>query len=154
MPNWNKIKAEYIRGGISQQKLADKYGVSMSTLSKKAMVEKWKDLQNKTRIKAEEKITESIASSEASREDKFQSLADKLLEHIAVNIDILATNASSCKDITVAMKNLRDIKGFKPELDIREQEAKIALLEKQSEAKTVDNIIKVTIEGGEESWLN
>lgn len=154
MPNWNKIKAEYIRGGISQQKLADKYGVSMSTLSKKAMVEKWKDLQNKTRIKAEEKITESIASSEASREDKFQSLADKLLEHIAVNIDILATNASSCKDITVAMKNLRDIKGFKSELDIREQEAKIALLEKQSESKTVDNSIKVTIEGGEESWLN
>ena len=154
MPNWNKIKAEYIRGGISQQKLADKYGVSMSTLSKKAMVEKWKDLQNKTRIKAEEKITESIASSEASREDKFQSLADKLLEHITVNINILATNATSCKDITVAMKNLRDIKGFRSELDIREQEAKIALLEKQSESKTVDNSIKVTIEGGEESWLN
>lgn len=154
MPNWKKIKAEYIRGGISQQSLADKYGVSISTLTKHAMAEKWKDLRKEIGKKTDEKITEAISSQEAAKEYTIQGIADDLLKHIAENIDLLATNATSCKDITVAIKNLRDIKGDKTERDIREQEAKIRLLEKQANSDKTDNNITVTIEGGEESWLN
>ena len=153
MPNWKKIKAEYIRGGTSYAKLAEKHSVSLSTLTKHAMKEKWADLRNETRKKTEVKMSESVANKEAKREDAFQSVADRLLNHIADNIDLLATNATSFKDITVALKNLRDIKGLKSECDIREQEAKIALLEKQGSTQIVDSSIKVTIEGGEESWL-
>lgn len=154
MPNWKKIKAEYIKGGISQQQLADKYGVSISTLTKHAMAEKWKDLRKEIGKKTDEKIVEKVATQEAAKEYNVQSIADRMLEHIAENIDLLATNATSCKDITVALKNLRDIKGDMTERDIREQEAKIKLLEKQANADKVDNNITVTIEGGEESWLN
>lgn len=154
MPNWKKIKAEYIRGGISQQSLADKYGVSISTLTKHAMAEKWKDLRKEIGKKTDEKITEVISSQEAAKEYTIQGIADDLLKHIAENINLLATNATSCKDITVAIKNLRDIKGDKTERDIREQEAKIKLLERQANADNVDNNITVSIEGGEESWLS
>ena len=51
--DWNAIRAEYIGGGISQRKLAKKYGVSDTTLMKKANAEGW----HKMRQKAESKST-------------------------------------------------------------------------------------------------
>ena len=154
MPNWKKIKAEYIRGGTSYRKLADKYGVSFSSIRRKAEKEKWTDLRTQAEQKASIKIVEEVASQEVEREDNFQSLADKLLRHIAANIDLLATNATSCKDITVAIKNLRDIKGVKSELDLQEQIARIEKLRKdaQQESETAD--VTITIEGGDSSWHN
>ena len=147
MPNWKKIKAEYIRGGVSYRKLAEKHSVSLSTLTKVAMKEKWADLRKETGKKADAILSESVASQEAKRVDAFQSIADKLLQHITDNIDILATNATSCKDITVAIKNLRDIKGMKSELDMQEQIARIEKLRRDAEGDTTDKEIKVTIGG-------
>lgn len=62
-PNWKKIKAEYLRGGISQQKLADKYGVPIRTLAEHARLEKWTELRNGTCIKVAGKLQEKIADS-------------------------------------------------------------------------------------------
>lgn len=154
MPNWKKIKAEYIRGGTSYSKLAEKYGVSLSTLTKHGMREKWADLKNDTRKKAEAKLSESVANQEAKREDSFQSLADKLLQHIDNNIDVLASSATAVRDITAALKNLRDIKGLKSELDMQEQIARIEKLRKevQSDADDKDKKVIVTIAGGDDSW--
>ena len=147
MPDFKKIKAEYIRGGVSYRKLAEKHSVSLSTLTKVAMKEKWADLRKETGKKADAKLSESVASREAKRVDAFQSIADKLLQHITENIDILASNATSCKDITVAIKNLRDIKGYKSELDMQEQLARIEKLRKDVEGDGADKEIKVTIGG-------
>ena len=51
-PNWKKIKAEYIRGGISQQKLADKYGVAYGTLKRRALLENWSASRSESEQKA------------------------------------------------------------------------------------------------------
>ena len=64
-PNWKKIKAEYIRGGISQQKLADKYGVSLSTIERRAQLEKWTELRRAREGKAAEKLVEKTADIQA-----------------------------------------------------------------------------------------
>lgn len=154
MPNWKKIKAEYIRGGTSYRKLADKYGVSFSSIRRKAEKEKWTDLRTQAEQKASIKIVEAVASQDAEHEDNFQSLADKLLQHIAANIDLLATNATSCKDITVAIKNLRDIKGVKSELDMQEQIARIEKLRKDAQQEEETAEVTITIEGGDSSWHN
>ena len=132
MPDFKKIKAEYIRGGVSYRKLADKYGVSFSSIRRRAEKENWTDLRTQAEQKSSTKIVESVASQEAKRVDAIQSIADKLLQHITDNIDILATNATSCKDITVAIKNLRDIKGYKSDLDMQEQIARIEKLRKDA----------------------
>lgn len=145
MPNWKKIKAEYIRGGTSYRKLAEKHGVSFSSIRRRAEKERWTDLRTQAEQKASIKIVESVASQDAEHEDNFQSLADTLLQHIAANITVLATNATSCKDLSVAIKNLRDIKGVKSDLDVQEQIARIEKLRK--DAKEDDNgttDIKVT----------
>ena len=53
------------------------------------------------------------------------------------------------KHLTSALKDLKEIKGFKSDADMREQEARIRNLEKQAEAEDKeDNEIKVIIEGG------
>jgi transposase-like protein len=154
MPNWKKIKAEYIRGGTSYRKLADKYGVSFSSIRRRAEKEKWTDLRTQAEQKASMKIVEFVASQDAEREDNFQSLADKLLQHISANIDLLAINATSCKDITVAIKNLRDIKGLKSELDMQEQIERINKLRRDAQIGEDDKDKKVivTIAGGDDSW--
>ncbi|MBR1560811.1 MAG: hypothetical protein IJ646_11285 [Clostridia bacterium] len=64
-PNWKKIKAEYVRGGISQQKLADKYGVSISTIERRARLEKWTELRKAREGKAAEKLVEKTADIQA-----------------------------------------------------------------------------------------
>jgi ABC-type lipoprotein release transport system permease subunit len=70
------------------------------------------------------------------------------IKHITDNIDLLATNATSVKDITVAIKNLREIKGVKHDIDLKEQEARIAKLIKDAEKEEQkDTEIKVIIEG-------
>jgi 2-succinyl-5-enolpyruvyl-6-hydroxy-3-cyclohexene-1-carboxylate synthase len=153
--DWKKAKAEYIRGETSYRKLAEKYGVSFSAVRHRAEKEKWTDLRTQAEQKLSTKIVEKVASQEAKRVDAFQHLADRLLQHITDNIDLLASNATSVKDITVAIKNLREIKGVKSEIDLKEQEARIAKLMKEAMAdEKRDNEIKVIMEGDLEKYSN
>jgi hypothetical protein len=46
--DWKKIKAEYIKGGISYRKLADKHKVPFGTLTRIAGNEKWGELKRKS----------------------------------------------------------------------------------------------------------
>ena len=91
MPNdkridWTKIRAEYIAGGISQRKLAAKYGVSFNTLSKKANAEKWaqqrEETYNKSATKAQQKKANETASNAVKLEQAKGLLIDKLKKAI------------------------------------------------------------------------
>lgn len=42
-PNWARIRAEYLKGGVSYRQLADRYKVNLSTLEKRAKREAWAD---------------------------------------------------------------------------------------------------------------
>ena len=64
-PNWKKIKAEYVRGGISQQKLADKYGVPVRSVKEHARKEKWSELRKEACTKAAQKMVEKTADVQA-----------------------------------------------------------------------------------------
>ena len=149
MPDWKKIKAEYIRGRTSYRKLAEKYGVSPSTLSKKAMIEKWADLRKETSKKADSKLADSVASQEAKRVDGIQTVADMLLQKITEGVEngTLIVDTQSIRHITSSLKDLRDIKGYKSELDMQEQMARIEKLRKDAEGDGADKEIKVTIGG-------
>jgi len=64
-PNWKKIKAEYVRGGISQQKLADKYSVPIRTIKEHARKEKWLELRKEACTKAAQKMVQKTADIQA-----------------------------------------------------------------------------------------
>ena len=148
MPDWKKIKAEYIRG-VSYRRLADKYGVSFSTIQKVGAKEKWTDLRKKSSRKADEKIALSVASQEAERVSGIETVADMLLQKImeGVKDGTLIVDTQSIRHITSSLKDLRDIKGYKSELDMQEQLARIEKLRKDVEEDGADKEIKVTIGG-------
>ena len=148
MADWNKIKAEYIRGGTSQRKLAQKYGVSLSSLTRRATSGKWADLRRQTEIKSSAKICEQVASQEASRVDKIQDIADKLLQMIEERIKdgTLIGDAKDLRSVTASIKDLREIKGCKSELDMQEQIARIEKLRREAAEDQKDNKIIVSFE--------
>ena len=104
---WLKIKNEYINGSISYRKLAEKYGVSVDAVKKKAAAEHWKDMRTKAapilHQKVQEKCIEKIATSEANRIVSLLSLSDKLsaqLDRAIGELDSrVVTNTTKVKTI-------------------------------------------------------
>ena len=155
-PDWKKIKAEYIAGGTSYRKLAEKYGVPRSNLERRAKAERWTELRGQAECKAEAKIVNSISEKQASRANKINDVADMLLDKIAEFVMMGVSDTQGLKHISSALKDLKEIKGFKSELDLREQEARIAKLQREAEANDTDNKkeVVVTVEGGvDNAWL-
>lgn len=144
--DWNKIKAEYIAGGTSYRKLCTKYGVSRTTLQRKAKDEKWLNLRRQAEAKTESKIVEGISTKSAKIDDKYYSLVDKLMqraEEVIEQTPVWSVNA--LKEMSTALKYLKECKGVKSEIDLREQEARIKNLEKQAQAEEDNNDIRVVI---------
>lgn len=152
MVDWKKIKAEYIAGGTSYRKLCEKYGVSRTTLQTKAKDEKWPELRSQTQAKTEAKIIDSVSTNEAKKAASVIEVADKLLDKITEIMDGVATT-QDIRHLTSALKDLRDIKGYKSDADMREQEARIRNLEHQikKDENTVGKV-EVVFSAGEDSW--
>lgn len=143
MVDWNAIRAEYIGGGISQRKLAEKYGVSNSTLAGIAAREGWKKLRDETASKVLEKSVQKQANWKAKNAEMKERIRYKLLKKLESEIDKLPKNTGSqtirtvtkgtaqggkkeeettiykLKDLTSAFRDLTDeeIKRDKLELD-------------------------------------
>lgn len=150
--SWKRIKAEYVAGGISLQKLAEKYDVSFSTIQKKSMEEKWGNLRKKNRRKVEEKIIESVSSKEAKKAVDLFDIADLLADKVR-EIAETVSDPDSIKKLTSAIKDIRDIKGVKSAEDREEQMARIAKLRKEAEDDTPeDREVNVIFEGDIEQY--
>lgn len=132
--DWNKLRAEYIAGGISYRKLAEKYGVSFSTLRDIAIREKWTDLKAQAQNKSVTKLVESVAKQNGTYTVSVIDVADKLLNKIETLIDTEKLTISHIKDLSSSLKNLKEIKGIKSDIDLKEQKARIKKLEKEIEA--------------------
>ena len=133
--DWNKLKAEYIAGGTSYRKLAEKYDVSFAILRRVAEKEKWSKLKAQTRQKADTKMVNSISSDIAKSSVKLNDVCDKVLDKIA---NILSTydelDTQAIKHITSSLKDIKEIKGVKSDIDLKEQNARIDKLRKDIEA--------------------
>lgn len=119
MADWKKIKAEYIAGGISYRRLAEKSGVSFNTLKTIAIKEKWAELRQQADHKATTVMVETIGEANGNTAVKVNDVADKLLEEIG---SILDENKGRCdpktiKDLATALKSIKDVKGEQDEGD-------------------------------------
>ena len=73
--DWLAIRNDYINGGGSYRKLAEKYSVSFNTLKDKAVEEGWKKLKEdhhnktttKTQQKTQEKVSEALSEEAAAK---------------------------------------------------------------------------------------
>ena len=119
--DWNAIRAEYIGGGISQRKLAKKYGVSDTTLMKKANAEGWHKLREKAESKstaqAQQKTAEAAADNAVIAADIKKRLLLRL-SRIEQKYPFDATEIRThegkstvtfrIRDLTAAYKDLTD----------------------------------------------
>lgn len=145
MPSWKKIKAEYVRGNISLRELAKKHGVSFSTIQHKCAEEKWTDLKQNISRKAEEKAIQSAVEKKAKTEVLFDTITDILLQKISDGLKdgSLMVSGRGMRDITGALKDIREIKGYKSDLDVQEQMARIEKLRKDTQEENTDKSITV-----------
>ena len=88
--DWSAIRAEYIAGGISLRKLAEKHGVSFNTLKYRAKVERWKGdadtVYHKVTTHLPQKIVVNVVKNAADLATKKDTLAREL---VAATIDTL-----------------------------------------------------------------
>jgi hypothetical protein len=91
--DWESVKAEYIAGGTSYRKLAEKYDVSFGVLRSVAQREEWVKLRTQTEHKANTEIVRSVGKKKAKKTvDKLKrvsDLTDKLLDKIEQAIEEL-----------------------------------------------------------------
>ena len=133
--DWNKLKAEYIAGGTSYRKLAAKYNVSFNTLTGVAIREGWANLRKQAQNKSTTKMVNSISEDIAKKSTKINDVADKLLNKISDLLDDFeGLDTQNIKHLTSSLKDLKDIKGIKSDIDLREQEARIDKLRKEIES--------------------
>ena len=98
----------------------------------------------------------AAAQGQAERAARFASAADKLLgkiEEIVGSDNAQPMTAKDIRALTAAMGDLKDIMGIQSNADAREQEARIANLERQARSEAdKDQEITVRLTGGLESY--
>lgn len=146
MADWKKIKAEYIAGNISYRKLAEKYSVSFSTLRGFAEREKWTELRAQAQHKSNINLVNSIGKQNGSYKVSVYDVADALLEKIKEMMNQEGLTTQNIKHLTSAIKDIRDVKGIKSDMDLKEQEARIKKLEKEIEGDNADKSITISFE--------
>lgn len=154
MVDWTKIKAEYIAGGISYRELAKKHDVSFNTLKDIAVGEQWYKLRQQAHNDTTTKIVKTVSNKNAKIDDTYFRCVDKLMKKAEELIDNTPIwQPTNLKDMATTLKYLKECKGVKSEADIREQEARIAKLQKEAEkeADTVDEI-EIVFNAGPEEW--
>lgn len=156
--DWKKLKAEYIAGGISYRKLAEKHNVPFHTLRKQAAKEHWRELRDECIAKTATKIVELESDKNALRMERLLKVSDDLLDVVeeavaSFKAGELALDKTALKSLSSTIKDIKDIQNIKTELDIEEQKARIANLRKQAE-KDDNNIseVAVVIAGGDSAW--
>lgn len=84
--DWLAIRNDYINGGGSYRKLAEKYGVTFGALRARAEAEKWAELKekqlHKIRTKTAQKTADAIVKNEVKRVERLLAINDQLIDKI------------------------------------------------------------------------
>jgi hypothetical protein len=148
MIDWQAIKTEYITTSTSYRKLAEKYGVSRVQIGNVGKDEKWVELRKQHLDRTVTKTVAAVESAQVNRAKKMQTVADKLLLKIEAMVDDeRPLDTKAIRALTAAVKDLKEIQSIKSDLDEKEQMARIANLEKQSEKDNGISAPTLVVEG-------
>jgi hypothetical protein len=136
---WRKIRLEYVKGKTTYKALAEKYGISESTIRKRASKEGWRKKRDELGTKVEQKI---IARMCDARAEEFLWIAranDRLGEALDNMLDFVKSQPpgkyedmrgveSLSKAIAQVVQTKRDLYNLPTEVD----KAKIAALQEKN----------------------
>lgn len=88
--DWTKIKTEYVTTDKSSyRKLAEKYGIPLGTIYKRAKKENWVELKQQSYDKKVAKTIASVENNQVKKLERILSITDKLLDKIEKAVDEL-----------------------------------------------------------------
>lgn len=113
--DWVQIKAEYVSGSMSAAKLADRYGISVSSISKKCASEHWQELRRQNQSETASKIAEKINTEKVKKTvreiDRVVSVASKLITKLNRAVNELDKDEELIKKkVTVKAEKSKDEK--------------------------------------------
>lgn len=151
--DWSRIRRDYIAGKGSYRELSAKYGVPLKTLARRAKDEGWPDLRKQAGHKAATKTVDAIADSKSVAGKKIYDAAIALIDKTMDGIQAIdPEQAKALKSYSGVLRDLQEVLDLRPELDIREQEARIEKLRRDAE-KDTDTGTEFAVELGEaDAW--
>lgn len=155
MADWKAIEAEYITTETSYRKLAQKYGLNQATIAQRAKAEDWVGKRKQQASTTQAEIISAVEGEKVNRAVKMQQVADKLL----LKVEELAEgpggiSAAGLKNLSETLRNLKDVQMIRSELDVQEQEARIANLRRQADREDKDTAIAVILDGEAKDYAN
>ena len=142
MADWQAIKTEYITTDTSYRKLAQKYGVNYTTICQRSKAEKWIEQREQHQNKTLTKTVNAIGNKQAEQTAKLFGVSDLLLDKVKRLLEEneeLLVDTSAMKDVSVVLKNLKDLLMIKSDADLREQEARIEKLRADAQQRNNDD---------------
>ena len=179
MTNWQMIKEEYIAGGTSYGRLAEKHGVSRKNLARVGSMEGWVAQRRAQQAKCPagrmtaDTAPETMAPYTTQAMDanttqpmepgaapgsgnlRLYVVADKLLgkiEQLVDTADPELLNPTQLRALAAVMKDLKQIQGIQSPLDLQEQMMRIEKLRRQTEQEEENDTIEVVFDAGQEEW--
>lgn len=152
--DWRAIKKEYITDPTtSYRSLAKKYNISREALSVRGRLEGWVAERRRFLDKTTSDLIRIEGNKTIDRAEKLRTAADILLDKVMQRAqDVTPEEAGEIKTITAILKDIRDIQMLRSEGDLREQEARIAKLRKETETDKQETRVEVVFSAGEAAW--
>ena len=145
--NWNEVKADYVNG-MTYSELSKKYGISVSTISKRGGKYGWSELRKRTGRKIDTKIVNSAVERQIRLLSSIQDATEAIVKRVKEQVEdseqfISPAELYSC---TKTLSSCMQILGIQSALDEQEQEARIAKLRKEAREETEeDKTIRVVM---------
>lgn len=113
--DWAAVKAEYVSGTMSAAKLADRYGISVSSISKKCASEHWQELRRQNQSETANKIAAKINTEKVKKTvreiDRVVAVASKLITKLNRAVNELDKDEELIKKkVTVKAEKSKDEK--------------------------------------------
>lgn len=143
--DWNLIKTEYITTNTSYRKLGEKYGIHYNIIASRSKAEGWIEQRQQFNDKSVTNALTAICEEQVDRATRLLGVSDLLIgkvEHLLLNIPL---DSQGLKHISGVLKDIKEIQMIRSDADMREQEARIANLQKQAKAEeeSKDIIVKI-----------
>ena len=151
MANWNEIKTEYITTDTSYRKLAEKHGISYQAICRRSQSERWGEQREQHMNKTVTKTLNAISNKQVDRAANLISVADLLLAKVKSLVEsdsAVLIDTQNLKHISGVLKDIKEVQMIRSDADMREQNARIAKLQKEAERdKNEKPTITITLEG-------
>lgn len=92
---WTKIRNEWVKGGITQAQLAEKYGCSVKSIQSRAYKEGWSKQKRDIAVKTQEAVTERVARARVNHLEKLIAANEALLDGLMQLTEEIRKNPTS-----------------------------------------------------------